>query len=159
MLGLIRSLFHKKQEPPALNSLASLRLACNEVHGSTAIKPKKSPIETLVEKVIKKPKRAWHIDPVNQTITEIEFNNENQLLDEMVGPGRCAYNFDNFSTIYWDPEKAGTRAFYFENMVLEDFSERKFSNGIIIANSDDNLIDADELNYWLRFVDTTSGRY
>jgi hypothetical protein len=106
------------------------------------VKPKQS----------KNPQPAIIITPTNQGRAEVETYDLNRLLDKTIGEDRVFYKLDDKNGVYWSEEATGRYGWFF-TMMYGDFTEVKYSNGVIVALDGGKTWDLDELNYWLRWYD------
>jgi hypothetical protein len=97
--------------------------------------------------------RAWLINPINQTITEIDSPHLPSLISETVGQDAEAYKLDNNNNVCWmsETDTSSRYAYFWEGMDYP-FSEKRYSKAVV-ESMGSNYWSTETILDYLRFFD------
>jgi hypothetical protein len=101
----------------------------------------------------KLPVRAWLINPVNQSATEVDSLNLASLIDETVGNDAEAYKLDNSENVCWmSNTDTNSRYAYFWEGMCSPFDYKRYSMAIVESMGPDYW-SLETISDYLRFYD------
>jgi hypothetical protein len=111
--------------------------------------PKSQPIEEPKKLSV----RAWLIDPVSQSITEIDTPHLPSLIDEYVGADAEPYKLDTENNVVWmsDTDSNSRYAYFWEGMVYP-FDVKRYGKAIVESMGPDYW-SVETIEGYLRFFD------
>jgi hypothetical protein len=103
--------------------------------------------------MIKPSTKVWVIDPVKQSITEIDNPHLPSLVSETVGDDAECFKLDNNDNVIWlsDTDTNKRYAYYLEGMPYP-FSVRRYSNALVVSLGP-KYWDVETISGWIVWYD------
>lgn len=97
--------------------------------------------------------KVWLIDPVKQSVAEIDNAHIPSLVSQLVGDDAECYKLDGKQNVVWmtDTDTNARYAYYFEGMDYP-FSVKRYSKALVVILGP-NYWDLDTIGDWLRWFD------
>jgi hypothetical protein len=103
--------------------------------------------------MIKPPTKVWLIDPVKQSIAEIDNPHIPSLVSETVGDDAECFKLDNNDNVVWmsDTDTNKRFAYYWDGMPYP-FDVKRYSNALVVSLGP-KYWDTDAISDWLCWYD------
>ena|ERR1700693_6451933 len=97
--------------------------------------------------------KVWLIDPVKQSVSQIDNFHIPSLVSEIVGDDAECYKFDNNDNVVWmtDTNSNSRYAYYWEGMPYP-FDVKRYSKALVVSLGP-NYWDTDAILVFVRFYD------